>query len=62
MGWKVKVLLVGLTALMIALLILSAISLASPEMENLALVFVATFGVNLLIGLFALFRISRRRT
>jgi len=55
MGWKIKALIVALAALMIALLILSVATLVSPEFEDLALIFIATFGVNLFIGVFALF-------
>jgi hypothetical protein len=54
MGWRIKALLVALTALMVTLLILSVTSLVAPEFEDLALLFVATLGINLFIGVFAL--------
>ena len=61
MGWKIRVIIVALTALMIALLIASIPSLVTPEFEDVALLIVATFGVNLLLGLLALFRFSGKR-
>ena len=61
MGWKIRAIIVGLTALMIALLALSAMSIVSPEFEDIALFFVATFGINIFIGLFALFRFGSKR-
>ncbi|MFW9919810.1 MAG: hypothetical protein ACFFED_09440 [Candidatus Thorarchaeota archaeon] len=62
MGWRIRATIVGLTALMLALLIITVVSLVSPELENIALFFVATFGVNLFIGIFALFKVGGRRS
>jgi len=58
MGWGIRVLIIGLASLMLALLFLGVASIANPELENLAMLFVATFGVNIFIGLFALFLIG----
>lgn len=62
MGWKIRVLIVSLTALMMALLILSVLSIVSPDLENIALFFVATIGINVFIGLFALFKFGGKRS
>ena len=55
MGWRIKALLVALIALMLALMIISVTSLVSPEFEDIALLFMAAFGINIFIGIFALF-------
>ncbi len=61
MGWKIRALIVALTALMVALLFAGIPSLVTPEFESVALLLVATFGVNLFLVLLALFRISGRK-
>ena len=55
MGWRIKAVIVALTALLVTLLVVSVTTLVSPAVEDLALLFVAAFGINLFIGIFALF-------
>jgi hypothetical protein len=61
MGWKVRLLLVVLVCLMISLLAASVVSLASPELEGIGLLFVTSFAVNVFIALIALFKFSGKR-
>lgn len=61
MGWKIRLLLVVLTCLMISLLAASVVSVASPELESLGLLFVTSFAVNVFIALIALFKFGGKR-
>lgn len=61
MGWKIRLLLVVLTCLMISLLAASVVSIANPELESIGLFFLTSFAVNVFIALIALFKFSSKR-
>ncbi|MFW9910347.1 MAG: hypothetical protein ACFFEF_17465 [Candidatus Thorarchaeota archaeon] len=56
MGWGIRALLVGLTGLLILLLYLSIPPGLDPTLNMIGLLLLATFGVNLMIGIVALFK------
>ncbi len=60
MGWKIRALLLILTALLVSFLFLSVAMLLAPEFETPAYFLVGIVGVNLFISLFALFKTNRR--
>ena len=60
MGWAIRVILVILCILMVALLFLSIPTNLEPEIESGLTFIVITMGVNLIIGLLALFKFSNK--
>jgi len=60
MGWAIRILLLFLSILLIALLFLSIPTTLDPNIKSALVFLVAVMGVNMIIGLAALFKFSNK--